>query len=85
MVTNPDDIAADPSGGAEEPKEGPTAAGVTAPPRDEQGTPVAPDAATEEEPPPEGDLALETEMADAESLPRPGATPTRPAPTPERR
>ena len=86
MTTEPEDIAADTSGGTDQPKDGPTPAGVSAPPRDAHGTPIPPGAPAEDEPPAEGAIALDTRMADADRSADPeGAQPTRPAPTPERR
>lgn len=86
MATDPTDVAADMSGGDEHPKDGPTPAGVTAPPRDAQGTPTrASGDPRREHLTPEADVALDTEMADADSMAVPGAAPTRDAPTRERR
>jgi hypothetical protein len=86
MATEPEDVAADTSGGEEHPKDAPTPAGVTAPPRDAGGAPSAVTGrAGEEHFTPEAAAALDTEMADADSLPVPGATPTREPPTAEER
>lgn len=86
MATDPEEMASETSGGTSHPKDGPTAAGVSAPSRDAKGTPVAPDVSTEEEPPAEAEIALDTEIADADGSADPdGPQPTRPAPMPERR
>lgn len=86
MATEPEDVAGETSGGSDHPKDGPTPAGVSAPPRDPQGTPVPPGAPSEDEPPPEAEIAIDTEIADAAGSADPdGSQPHRPAPTPEQR
>jgi hypothetical protein len=89
-MADPAEMANETSGGTSHPKDGPTPAGASAPPRDASGTPVAPGNPSEDEPPEEGVIALGTEMADADSVDAdpPGGSrplPQRPAPTPERR
>jgi hypothetical protein len=86
MATEPEDVTADTSGGEQHPKDGPTPAGVTAPARKADGTPRAVTGRPDDEHlTPEAAVALDTEMADADSLTVPGATPTRRAPTREQR
>lgn len=86
MATEPEEMANETSGGTEHPKKGPTPAGVSAPPRDDQGTPVSPGTPAEDEPTPEAAVALDTRIADAERSADPGQPePPHPAPTPERR
>jgi hypothetical protein len=85
-VTDPTGMANETSGGERHPKDGPTPAGVTAPPRDEQGAPKPPGrTGDEDELTPEAAVAVDTEMADADSLDQPRSKPSRPAPNPERR
>jgi hypothetical protein len=86
MAPTPDDsAAADRSGGSEHPKDAPTPHGVTAPTRDAEGNPVEPGARDEEPFTPEAAEAVDTELADADSIRAGGPEPRRPAPTPERR